>query len=83
MEPSCTAMQWIASFETYSMGEPSILTRINLLDDYSINKHLGPSTTTPVAATNFSLNSSKCVVGTIEVPAAQLSSMQQNKFSSS
>ena len=83
MEPSWVAMQWIASFNAFGMGEPSILTKSDLPDDQSVNNQLGPSTTTPVATTNFSLNSSECVVGTIKFPVAQLSSMQQNKFSSS
>ena len=75
-------MQWIASFKVH---EPSILTRSDLPDDQqSVNNQLGPSTTTPIAATKFNLKSSECVVGTImKVPVTQPSSVQQNNFSSS
>ena len=53
-----------ASFGIISKGEPLLLTR-DLPDDQSVNNQLGPSTTTPIAATIFHLNSSECVVGTI------------------
>ena len=78
MQPSWVTMEWIANFEAYGMGEPSVLTRTDLPDDQSVNNQLGSSTTTPIAATKFNLKSSECVVGTIKVPVAQLSSMQQN-----
>ena len=65
MEPSRVAMQWIESFGAYGMGESLILTRSDLPDDQSVNNQLGPTTTTPVAATKFDLQSSECVVGTI------------------
>ena len=81
MESSWVAMQWIASFKVH---EPSILTRSDLPDDQSVNNQLGPSTTTPIAATKFNLKSSECVVGTImKVSVTQPSSVQQNNFSSS
>ena len=84
MEPSWTEMQWITSFEAFNMGEPLILTRSDLPDDQPVNKHLGPSTTIPIAATTFSLSSSECVVDTIiKFPVIQPSSAQQNNFSSS
>ena len=83
MEPSWVAMKWITGFGAYGMGEPLILARINSPDDQSMNNQLGPSTTTPIATTNFNLNSSQCVVGTIKIPISQLSSLKQNKFSSS
>ena len=84
MESSWVAKQWIASFEVYSMGEPSILTRNDLPDDQFVNNQLSPSTTTPVAATKFNLKSSECVVGTImKVSVTQPSSAQQSNFSSS
>ena len=78
MEPSWIAMQWIESFKPYSMGEPLIPTRSDLLkDDQPVNKQLYPITTVPIAATNFNLNSSECVVGTItKIPVTQLSSVQ-------
>ena len=83
MEPSWITMQWIESFTPFSMGEPPISTRSDLLeDDQSVNKQLDP-TTTPIAATSFALNSSECVVGTItKIPVTQLSSVQQNNLSS-
>ena len=74
---------WIASFEVYSMGEPSILTRSDLPDDQFVHNQLAFSTTTPVAATKFNLKLSECVVGTImKVSVTQPSSVQQNNFSS-
>ena len=83
MEPSWIAKQWIESFKPYSMGEPLIPTRSDLLeDDQSVNKQLYPITTTPTAATSFNLKSSECVVGTIKIPVTQLSSVQQNNLSS-
>ena len=82
MKPSWTAMKWIASFEAYGMGELLILTRSEVPDDQSVNNELGPSTTTSIAAINFNIKSSECVVGTItRFPVAQSSSAQQNKFS--
>ena len=84
MEASWVAKQWIASFGVYSMSEPSILTRNDLPDDQFVNNQLGPSTTSPVAATKFNLKSSECVVGTImKFSVTQPSSVQQNNFSSS
>ena len=87
MEPSWIAKQWIESFKPYSMGEPPISTisSCSLLDDNQpVNRHLGPTTTTPIAATGFNLNSSECVCGIIitKIPATQLSSVQQNNLSS-
>ena len=84
MQPSWVEAQWIRSFDAIGMGEPSILTRRDLPDDQSVINQLGPSTTTPVAATDFNLKPSKCVVGTVmKVPVTQPSSVQQNNFSSS
>ena len=80
MELSRVAVQWIASFNAFGMDEPSILTKSDLPDDQSVNNQLGPSTTTPVATTNFSLNSSEYVVGTIKFSVAQLSSMQCSRI---
>ena len=84
-EPSWTAMQWIASFETFSMGEPLISTRSDLPENnHCVTNQLGRSTTTPVPATTFNLYSSECVVGSItKVPVTQLSSVQQSNPSSS
>ena len=77
MEPSWVAMKWIESFGAYGMGEPLIFTRSDSPDD-----QLGPSTTIPIAATNFNIKSSECVVGTItRFPVTQSSSIQQNNFS--
>ena len=82
MQPSWVTMQWIASFDAFRMGELSILTRRDLPDDQSMSNQLGSSTTTPVAATEFNLKSSECVVGTItKVPITQPSSVQQNNSS--
>ena len=83
MEPSRIAKQWIENFKPYSMGEPLIPTRRDLLeDDQSVNKQLYHITTTPIAATNCNLNSSECVVGTItKIPIPQVSSVQQNNLS--
>ena len=84
MEPSQIVKQWIESFEPYSMGEPLIPTRSDLLEDAQpVNKQLYPITTAPIAATSFNLYSSECVVGTItKVPVPQVSSVQQNNLSS-
>ena len=84
MEPSYTAKQWIESFEPYSMGEPLIPTRSDLLkDDQSVNKQLYAITTPPIAATSFDLKSSECVVGTItKIPVTQLCLVQQSNVSS-
>ena len=83
MEPSYIAKQWIESFKPYSMGEPLIPTRSDLLeDDQSVNKQLDP-TTTPIAATSFNLKSSECIVGTIiKIPVTQLCLVQQSNVSS-
>lgn len=71
---------WIASFEPFSMGEPLVSARDLPEDDQSVNTQLGPSTTTPTAATNFSFNLSECVVGTIiKIPVTQLSPLQQTQ----
>ena len=82
MEPSWTAMQWIASFGPYGMGEP--MRRSDLPENQPVNNQLNSSTTTPVAAYEFKLKSSECVVGTfMKVPVTQPSSAQQNNSSSS
>ena len=84
MEPSWAAMKWIESFGAYGMGEPSMVTRSDLPDGQSVDNQLGPSTTTPIAATNFNSKLSECVVGTIvKVSVTQSSSVQQNTISSS
>ena len=84
MEPSYIAKQWIESFEPYSMGEPLIPTRSDLLeDDQSVNKQHYPITTASIAATSFNLNLSECVVGTItKIPVTQLCLVQQSNVSS-
>ena len=84
MEPSWIAKQWIENFKPYSMGEPLIPTRSDLLeDDQPVNKQLYPITIAPIAATSFTLNSSECVVGAItKIPIVQVSSVQQNDLSS-
>ena len=78
-------MQWIESFKPFSMVEPVIPTRSDLLkDDHSVNKQFDPITTAPIAATSFNLNSLECVVDTItKVPVTQVSLVQQNNLSSS
>ena len=60
-------------------------TRSDLLkDDQPVNRQLGPTTTTPITATSYNLNLSKCVVDTItKIPVTQVSSLQQNNLSSS
>ena len=81
MEPSWAAMQWIASFGPYDIGEP--MRRSDLPDDQPVNNQLSSSTTTPVADKTFNLKSSECVVGTfMKVPVTQPSSVQQNNSSS-
>ena len=84
MEPSWNAKQWIESFKPFSIGEPPISTRSDLLeDDQSVNKQLYPITTTPITATSFNLKSSECVVGTITIiPVTQLCLVQQSNVSS-
>ena len=84
MEPSWIAEQWIESFKPYSMGEPLIPTRSDLLkDDQSVNKQLYPITTEPIAATSFNLKLSECVVDTItKIPVTQLCLVQQSNVSS-
>ena len=80
MEPSWIAKQWIENFKPYSIGEPLIPSRSDLLeDDQSVNKQLDPITTAPIAATSFNLKSSECVVGTItKIPVTQLCLVQQS-----
>ena len=84
MEPSYIAKQWIKNFKPYSMGEPLIPTRRDLLeDDQSVNMHLYPITTGPIAATSFNLKSSECVFGTItKIPVTQLCLVQHSNVSS-
>ena len=80
MELSWIAEQWIESFEPYSMGEPLITTRSDLLED---DQQLYPITTEPIAATSFNLKLSECVVGTItKIPVTQLCLVQQSNVSS-
>ena len=84
MEPSWTAMKWIAGFGDYGMGEPSILTRSDSPDDQPVKNQFVPTITAPTADTKFKLKSSECVVGTItRFPVTQPSSVQQNNCSSS